>query len=341
MRLFAALREAAGTTQIEVDPAPLSQIVRDLQVRFGEPFATRVKVASGLVDGRRVHLDDDVRVESGSELALLPPFSGGSAVATTRERRVHRLLLAGSLLVPALLIVGLYSARWAFGVVVVVLAVGSLIDLHSTLAVTGVRTVLPAALLMGAGPAALLLLAPAPATSWVAGWLAVGVMLTFLLAFASSRRVDTASIVGSTLLAALLVAIGTATLIVLRDVEGAARLTGVLALIALTDMAVAVAGRPLAQARTRHRLIAAVTAALPTAVVIYAAGERAAGILLVAGFAVTAVIAALGSARLREVLRQPGGEAAAEPTPALLIGTTDAVLLGAPLAAFWVQLVLR
>lgn len=342
VRLFAALRDAAGTAEVQAAPGTVPAIVADLCDRFGEPFATRVRVASGMLDGQRVALDEPHDAPDGAELALLPPFSGG-ATATLRQQRVYRLLLAGSLLVPLLLLAGVFASRWAFGLVVVVVAVGSLIDLHTTLGATSVRTLLPATLLMGAGPATLLLIAPDTGRLWAGGVLAVTVMLSFLLAFASPRRHESAAAVGSTLFAGLLVAVGAGTLVALYDQLDPVLFAGALAMIMLTDAAVVVAGRPLARQRTRHRLVAAVAAALPSAIVVYAVSDvPPPPLALIGGFALAAVIAALASARLRQVLRRAGtaSEATVEAVPALLIGTADAVLLGVPLTLLWTQMAL-
>lgn len=78
VRLFAALREAAGTGELEVVPGPLPELLAGLRARFGEPYATRSSVASVLVDGDPVARDADLFVEDGAELALLPPVSGGA-----------------------------------------------------------------------------------------------------------------------------------------------------------------------------------------------------------------------------------------------------------------------
>ncbi len=338
VRLFAALRDAAGTAQVYVAPAALPDIVAELCERFGEPFATRVSVASGMLDGQRVALDDDIAVDAGSELALLPPFSGGSTV-TDRQLRIHRLLLTGSILVPALLVLGGGASRWTYGVVVVVIAIGCAVDLHTALAVSSARTMLPATLVLGVGPALMLLAAPSAARQWLGGVVAGSVMLTFVLAFASPRRQETASVVGATLFAGLLVAVGTAALVVLYDETDLLGLTGVLVLIALTDAAVMVAGRPAAPQPARYRLLAAVAVALPGAVVVTALGGTGAMVVRIGGLATVAIGSALLRARLRQVLRRHGTDR--EAVPALLIGTADAVLIGAPLAVLWTQSVLQ
>jgi sulfur-carrier protein len=76
IRLFAALREAAGVAEVEVRPASLQAILSELGDRFGDRFVTVLGYSSVLVDGERWH-DPAAPVPDGAELALLPPFSGG------------------------------------------------------------------------------------------------------------------------------------------------------------------------------------------------------------------------------------------------------------------------
>jgi molybdopterin synthase sulfur carrier subunit len=78
VRLFAALREAAGVAELEAPSGPLDAILDALGDRFGDHFATVLGYSSVLVDGERWH-DRAAPVPDGAELALLPPFSGGSS----------------------------------------------------------------------------------------------------------------------------------------------------------------------------------------------------------------------------------------------------------------------
>ena len=79
VRLFAALRDAAGTGDVAV-PAPttLPAVLADLSGRFGQRFADRVAIAAVMVDGMPVERDADIAIAAGAEVALLPPFAGGS-----------------------------------------------------------------------------------------------------------------------------------------------------------------------------------------------------------------------------------------------------------------------
>ena len=76
VRLFAALREAAGTGEVEVAAGPLELILADLARRYGPAFARLLSSASVLVDGERLS-QPSAPVADEAEVALLPPFSGG------------------------------------------------------------------------------------------------------------------------------------------------------------------------------------------------------------------------------------------------------------------------
>ncbi|MEX0659066.1 MAG: MoaD/ThiS family protein [Egibacteraceae bacterium] len=94
VRLFAAVRDAAGTSETTVEPGPLPAVLDQLRDRYREPFPARLAVCTVLVDGDPVGRDTAVEVADGSEIALLPPFSGGggggATPATPRPRREGR-----------------------------------------------------------------------------------------------------------------------------------------------------------------------------------------------------------------------------------------------------------
>ncbi len=75
VRLFAALRELAGSNEVEVEGATVAEIVDALSRRFGERFERVARSGSAVVDGERAGLDTPI---AGTEqVALLPPVSGG------------------------------------------------------------------------------------------------------------------------------------------------------------------------------------------------------------------------------------------------------------------------
>lgn len=80
VRLFAVLREIAGDSYVEVEPAvtTVGAAVDQLCNRFGKRFTEIAAVSSVVVDGERASLDTPLT--GTEEIALLPPVSGGSPV---------------------------------------------------------------------------------------------------------------------------------------------------------------------------------------------------------------------------------------------------------------------
>jgi MoaD family protein len=75
VRLFAALRELAGATEVEASGVTVEDLVVALSERYGERFEKVARAGSVVVDGERVR--SDRALAEGEEVALLPPVSGG------------------------------------------------------------------------------------------------------------------------------------------------------------------------------------------------------------------------------------------------------------------------
>ncbi|MGA9162543.1 MAG: MoaD/ThiS family protein [Actinomycetota bacterium] len=75
VRLFAALRELAGSSRVEADGATVGEVIEALSARYGQRFAGVAAVGSAVVDGERA--DPTTPLSAGQEVALLPPVSGG------------------------------------------------------------------------------------------------------------------------------------------------------------------------------------------------------------------------------------------------------------------------
>jgi MoaD family protein len=75
VRLFAALRELAGASEVEASGVTVDDLVVTLSERYGERFAKVARAGSVVVDGERVPADR--ALVDGDEVALLPPVSGG------------------------------------------------------------------------------------------------------------------------------------------------------------------------------------------------------------------------------------------------------------------------
>lgn len=78
VRLFAALREAAGSEWVEVEATTPAALIAELGDRFGDVMVRRLRVATLLVDGDSVaKRDTEVDLSTADEVVLLPPFAGG------------------------------------------------------------------------------------------------------------------------------------------------------------------------------------------------------------------------------------------------------------------------
>lgn len=77
VRLFAVLREIAGSGTVEADGSTVEQLVQQLCDRYGERFTAVVERSSIVIDGERVSLD--AIVSGVNEVAILPPVSGGGS----------------------------------------------------------------------------------------------------------------------------------------------------------------------------------------------------------------------------------------------------------------------
>lgn len=78
VRMFAALREAAGAGETTAAPGRLPDVLDALRARHDRRFTEILAISTVLVDGRPTPRDAAVEVPDGAELALLPPVSGGA-----------------------------------------------------------------------------------------------------------------------------------------------------------------------------------------------------------------------------------------------------------------------
>ena len=76
LRLFASIREAAGTSRAEVDGLSVDEVLTEARRRFGARFAELLSVCRVWVNGEPA--DGSTPVGPRDEVAVLPPVSGGS-----------------------------------------------------------------------------------------------------------------------------------------------------------------------------------------------------------------------------------------------------------------------
>jgi sulfur-carrier protein len=78
VRLFANLREMAGSDRVDLPGRTVSEVLDSAAERFGDEFRRSLATAQVWVDGTRVGADREVLDDS--EVAILPPVSGGALV---------------------------------------------------------------------------------------------------------------------------------------------------------------------------------------------------------------------------------------------------------------------
>lgn len=83
VRLFAALRELAGSSHVEGEGRTAGDVVDVLSSLYGERFAQIAAVGSIVVNGERG--TRSTPLAEGDEVALLPPVSGGSGRRNWRD----------------------------------------------------------------------------------------------------------------------------------------------------------------------------------------------------------------------------------------------------------------
>jgi sulfur-carrier protein len=76
VRLFASVREAAGTGRDTVPGATVGEVLAGARDRYGERFSALLGTCRIWVNGEAA--DDDTPVTEADEVAVLPPVSGGS-----------------------------------------------------------------------------------------------------------------------------------------------------------------------------------------------------------------------------------------------------------------------
>ncbi len=209
LRLFANLREIAGTSRLEVPSETVGGVIDAAVEKFGPEFGRTVEVSRVWINGEAAALDDPVSEQD--EVVLLPPVSGGNqptatfstvdlvgflpiaiaavaVVANTQGQAIWAAALVAIAAVWAIDVESVYSARGKqfAGLAVVVTSAGSAMAAH---------------VMGGAGYALSVAIAVAVALGWA-------------VAFPAYRDVDVFS---PTLLVSLLVGLGTASLVLARS----------------------------------------------------------------------------------------------------------------------------
>ena len=117
LRLFANLREIAGTGSLEVEGKTVAEVLDAAIRRFGSEFERALEPAQVWLDGERVPADTPV--SAGSEVAAIPPVSGGAMLV--RSPMAIEIGIVGAL---TLALFGANAASLQWFAVAVVLVIG-------------------------------------------------------------------------------------------------------------------------------------------------------------------------------------------------------------------------
>jgi len=81
VRLFASLREMAGSSVVDVDASTVGELLARLSAQLGPGFDRVMAAGSVVVNGDRIAAGDATAsrpIDDDDEVALLPPVSGGA-----------------------------------------------------------------------------------------------------------------------------------------------------------------------------------------------------------------------------------------------------------------------
>jgi sulfur-carrier protein len=77
LRLFARAREAAGTSQAELDADTLRALLDQARATYGDEFTAVLASSRVWINGEEPIDGDATVLAEGDEVAILPPVSGG------------------------------------------------------------------------------------------------------------------------------------------------------------------------------------------------------------------------------------------------------------------------
>lgn len=208
LRLFANLREIAGTSRIDVSAGTIGDVVATVNERFGPDFERGVKTARIWLNGEEAELSD--QVTDDDEVVILPPVSGGSQRAASAPADLLGFLALGA----AVVAVGANFGEqpiWAAALVALV-AIWAL-DMNGAFVARG-KAFAPMAVITAGAASTLAAHILGPIGYGIAVPLAVATVLGWAVAFVPYRQVE---VFAPTLLVGLLGALGTASLVLARS----------------------------------------------------------------------------------------------------------------------------
>ena len=103
LRLFANLRESAGTDRVSIEAATVGELLTQASAQFGARFEAGTKSAGVWVNGEPA--EASTAIGSSDEVALIPPVSGGALTAANLDFGPNLLSVA--------LVIAMIAVAWA------------------------------------------------------------------------------------------------------------------------------------------------------------------------------------------------------------------------------------
>jgi molybdopterin converting factor small subunit len=265
LRLFAGLRDLAGTGNVEIEGETVADVLEAASSRFGQGFAGSLANARVWLNGEEADPQDPVG--PSDEIALIPPVSGGSYSLDAPPRTEGLGLIVPLVIVAVLVFANISSDPVWWPVAVVGLVTAWVVDVVETLTVQGREYPLAPTLLA---------MLTAVVAVWSLGAVGLGLGLTAAIVFPlgwgvasdSSRMIQ---ILGPSILLTFVACMAIGSLVLATGTTPATRIVGVyLAIMGVSVVAAAVIDRvqhlPGGDPFTLSSLVAIVTALVAAAV---------------------------------------------------------------------------
>jgi molybdopterin converting factor small subunit len=211
LRLFANLRELAGTSRVDVPSDTVGGVLEVASEKFGPDFQRGVETARVWVNGELATMEDPVT--ESDEVVLLPPVSGGDQPAVSLAAVDVKGFIPAVVAVVAILANTQGQEIWAAALVLIASAWA--VDVGAAFEARGKDFATLAVVVTAAGSAMAAHAAGGDGYA-LAVVLAVVVGLGWAVAFPRYRQPDVFS---PTLLVALMAGLGTASLVLARSAQ--------------------------------------------------------------------------------------------------------------------------
>ncbi|MGH3651244.1 MAG: MoaD/ThiS family protein [Acidimicrobiia bacterium] len=208
LRLFANLREIAGTSRLDVPAETVGEAIETVNQKFGPDFEKSLETSRIWVNGEEADLAD--AVTDSDEIVILPPVSGGSQPATLAPADLAGFL---PLAVVVIAVLGNLQGQPIWAAALVAISAVWAVDMNSAFASRG-RVFAPLAIVTIAATSTLAAHILGSIGYGLSMALGVAVVLGWAVAFSDYRQVEGFA---PTLLIGLLAGLGSASLILTRS----------------------------------------------------------------------------------------------------------------------------